>query len=221
MWRQEGCRTWCMVLHLPRAVTSVSGCMTPQWKEGTQYMFFLPSVKEDTGYTHTHAHSPSWLPCSTTVSLQFWALRNPCSVQKQRVILQYQGTRSRGLMKKQDKSLKLSSCHHLFNIKLHLAKVDKTTNATSVNCMHKTMSQTIKSGLCHIDKPPPQSKPDVLSPPLCKIWYRVLLERASFAVAFTQIYHLQVWLSCVGHVGFVIQSFWQPFLQRAEKLVGT
>ena len=60
-------------------------------------------------------------------------------------------------MKKQDTNLKLSSCHHLFTINLHLAKMDTTTDATDANCMHKMTAWTIKSGMCHTAKQPLQS----------------------------------------------------------------
>lgn len=60
-------------------------------------------------------------------------------------------------LKKQDKSLKLSSCHHLFPINLHLAKMDTTTDATAANCKHKMSARTINNGMCHTAKPPLQS----------------------------------------------------------------
>lgn len=118
--------------------------------------FFLPWRKKQ-GITHMHAYSPSWLLRNTTVSLQLWAPRGPCFVQQQGVIWQYQGTGRRELMKKQDKSLKLSSCHHLFPINLHLAKMDTTTDATAANCKHKMTARTINNGMCQTAKPPLQS----------------------------------------------------------------
>lgn len=80
-------------------------------------------------------------------------------------------------MKTQEKSLELSSCHHFFTIKLHLAKTGTTTDVTAANGMHKMTAWTIKSGMCHTAK---SEQPDALSPPLCKMWYRALLERRFF-----------------------------------------
>lgn len=120
------------------------------------YSFFLP-WRNKQAVTHMNAYSPSWVLCSTTVSLQLWAPRNPCFVQQPGMIWQYQGTGRREIMKKQDKSLKLSSRHHLFTINLHLVKMDTTTEATSANCTHKMTAWTIRDVICHTAKPPLQS----------------------------------------------------------------
>lgn len=88
VWRQVDCRPWCLVLHLPQtAFPSVSGWIIAWWKDkGIQHMCRIC-------ITHVLTYSPSWLLCSTNVSLQLWAPRNPCCEQQPDMILPMSGRR--------------------------------------------------------------------------------------------------------------------------------
>lgn len=69
------------------AFPSVSGWVIAWWKDkGIQYMCRIC-------ITHVRTYSPSWLLCSTNVSLQLWAPRNPCCEQQPDMILSMSGRR--------------------------------------------------------------------------------------------------------------------------------
>ena len=106
--------------------------------------FFLPWGKKQ-AIAHTHAYSLSWLLCSTIVSLQLWVPEEILLCAAARSDLTVQGAGRRELVKKKDKSLKMSSWHYIFTVNLHLAKME-TTDATDAYYTHRMTAWTVKRG---------------------------------------------------------------------------